>query len=1426
MKFKFVLFLFLFTQLNSFSQSTFFIKYKNSVALSEIANKIAVKKISGAFESRPVVLPDFQMNYLANGLAKEDEILGRIITIRFSKKIEENYLSSLIMNDPEIEYIQEARTYQIDALPNDSLVSQQWALDKIKAFDAWEITQGADTVLLAVIDTGIEYFHPDLENKIYLNPGEIGMTQPGDPCWSGFPEDKRFNNCDDDGNGFIDDFRGWDFVDRAGFPTDTTGGDFVGWDNNPYDPIKGLNGNHGTFVAGIIGAQANNFSGIAGAAPKIKILNLRAFENGGGGEEDDVAAAILYAVKMKCKVINMSFGDYSFSYVLRDVIAYAYSQNTVLVASSGNRNINTPHYPSGYSEVISVGNSTIQDYVASNSTWGPTLDLVAPGTSILSTDMNGGYFEASGTSASAPFVSATAALILSIRSFNNEEVKQIIKSTTDDIGETGWDLRSGAGRLNMYKALRVLAPSSIKFHFPKMDYTTNNDTIPVVATILSASFVDYKLQIGEGYEPNSWTTLIEKGVYQVSNSEIYRISAADLDEGTYSIRLMINQNNDRTLEERIIIHIVRSPPKVVEIGVGSLYYGDRPTIAGEFYTDQLCIMKLYYRELGSLNFNFISLDGFNTNNQFVKQVHYGFIPKDLVTPNQYYEVYFEAENLAGLKTVVVDSLNNNNYFILKTENIPNLNSYSEMPFSLPVGNLYDKPVSFLSDNYDEIIFQILYESPDAYFGLYKLMNQDFVKIDSVLGKFPRAFGDFNNNGRKDFISYKLPDVIIDEQVSKNSFTLSEKYKGTALDNVVFVDDLDYDGIFEIISQKNFNSFEIREINQDLTVDTTAFTLYKSYFDTLDSDKLFSENNYVYNNLLVVDSDNDNIKEIWFVDADGDLISYKILGKNNIHKGDSLRTVGLRTNKNNIFSAGDYNGDGIKDFAILYNTNSIAPTFLLLIITFIDHQPQIILQKVFLDQSSEYIGGVSFSNVYQSIKFVDVDNDQLDELVLSIYPSVYIFDFTFESDQIIFYKEGANNFRIFSGDLNQNSVKEIGLTINDRIRFYEFSEQLSPSIPGLFTGFSIDSSLIKLQWSGLAERFYIYKGNHPDSLILIDSLIFEPSYIDNSIELNKTYYYGVRAYDPTKPIPLSGMSNIIEVYAHKPAFPVNAVSNSSRSVIVTFSEKMKNTIDNLQSFNVIGLGYPNSISANNQYSYFLTFNSELPGGLNKLIINGLRDYYNSPIEPDTLDFVVTILPQEEEFFVTGSTIINPYQVEIKFNLPVDENSALNKNNYIFSPPNNINNISVNDSSVTLDLLGGKPVGSIGKEYVLQIKNLKSSTLSGNIPIKSGAGSYIVLTGNAQDLSDVFVYPNPAKVGDGISRITFANLTSRVKINILTLTGKPIKEIIITTDNGGVEYDLTDEKGEKLPSGIYIYRIVSLDENRNEQQEIFGKFAVIR
>lgn len=320
---------------------------------------------------------------------------------------------------------------------------------------------------------------------------------------------------------------------------------------------------------------------------------------------------------------------------------------------------------------------------------------------------------------------------------------------------------------------------------------------------------------------------------------------------------------------------------------------------------------------------------------------------------------------------------------------------------------------------------------------------------------------------------------------------------------------------------------------------------------------------------------------------------------------------------------------------------------------------------------------------------------------------------------------------------------------------------------------------------------------------------------------------MRAYDPTKTIPLSGMSNIIEVYAHSPGVPVSAVSNSNRSVIVTFSEKMKNTIDNLQSFNVIGLGYPNSISPNNQYSYLLTYNSDFPAGDHQIIIKDIKDFYGSPIQTDTLTFTASQTPEVQAFYVSSFEIINSYKIKLTFNFPVDQTSALNANNYLFSPDNKVSAVQIDQSdlkTIYLDLTGNKPVGSIGKEYVLRIENLISDAASGGVSINSGAGSYIVLSTFARDLSNVFVYPNPTK--EQTEKITFANLPQRAKISIWSIDGKLINEIEENDGNGGVDFNLIDFSGNRLSSGVYIYRVVQLDDTRTEGEEKLGKFAIIR
>ena len=780
-KFWFILIGVLLAISNLYSQNTYFIKYKNSVAVQEIDYKVTEQKVIPSGFNSPLEREILSVNYLAKSLGREDEILSRIIKVSFENSVLETNILSLKEIDPSIEYIQKSTNYKMDIVPNDTLLSEQWALEKIQAFDAWDKTEGVDTVLLAIIDTGIDYFHPDLQNKIWQNSGETGNG-------------KETNGIDDDNNGFIDDYRGWDFTDRVGFPFDSSGGDYLDWDNDPIDEQG-----HGTYISGIAGAEVNNLTGIAGVAPKIKLVNLRAFDPAGYGEEDDVAAAILYAVQIGVKVINMSFGDNAFSLVLRDVIKFAFDRGVVLVGSSGNSGSTDPHYPSGYSEVISVGNSTIDDFVAGNSNYGSTLDLVAPGSSIVTTARNNNYASISGTSASTPHVAATAALIFSLQQFTNEEVKQIIKSTTDDIGEPGWDLRSGAGRLNLFRALTVIAPSLIKINSPTQDFATLEDQIIVNASVLSPSFVAYSLYYGTGYNPDDWITLIADEVTQFSNEDIYSLDISSLPDTVYAFRLEVQLSNARTLEERVNFHISRSPPVAELVSIGPAYYGDKTTILAAMSTDEPSLVRMFYKRVTEAEFNFITLDGFTTNNQFVKELHYGFIPRQLVEQNSAYELYFEAENLVGLTTLVTDDGSN---FLFSTRFEAEYSGETELPYSLPSGSIFEDPVSLTTNNSREIYLREITSTTVS--SLFKLNNDMFEEIDSLDERIVRDFGDFNNNGLNDVLAYFIRDGFIYEQTSAGSSSLTEEFAQEEEDFwPVMAEDIDADSKTEIVFKQTY-----------------------------------------------------------------------------------------------------------------------------------------------------------------------------------------------------------------------------------------------------------------------------------------------------------------------------------------------------------------------------------------------------------------------------------------------------------------------------------------------------------------------------------------------------------------------------------------------------------------------------------------------
>ncbi len=315
--------------------------------------------------------------------------------------------------------------FEITNTVDDPYYSSQKALEQINIDKAWSKSQG-EGVVVAVIDTGVDYKHKDLANNIWQNSDEIPN-----------------NLKDDDNNGYIDDDHGWDFVKEGGLSC-LASEDCDKRDNDPSD----ING-HGTHVAGIIAAEQNNEFGVTGVAPKAQIMPLRAAYSVGYSaylKSSDVAEAVEYAIRNGADVINMSFAGSRLG-VLEDVVKRAQELGIVMVAAAGNSSSSTATYPAALDEVIAVGSVDASGVVTEFSNYGDWVDIVAPGVAILSTSPDDGFARKTGTSMSAPFVSGVAALVISkSRELNlsPEEVRQRILSSSSDISKSGLLIASTA----------------------------------------------------------------------------------------------------------------------------------------------------------------------------------------------------------------------------------------------------------------------------------------------------------------------------------------------------------------------------------------------------------------------------------------------------------------------------------------------------------------------------------------------------------------------------------------------------------------------------------------------------------------------------------------------------------------------------------------------------------------------------------------------------------------------------------------------------------------------------------------------------------------------------------------------------------------------------------------------------------------------
>jgi thermitase len=447
---------------------------------------------------------------------------------------EPDYVISIIPDETG-PIIHDGNSPQILSNPDDSYFSNQWSFDNtgqtggtvdadIDAPEAWANTTGSDSVVVAVIDTGVLYNHNDLSSNIWNNKGEI-------------PD----NGVDDDGNGYIDDIRGWNFVNST---------------NDPVDDQE-----HGTHVSGIIGAVGNNALGVAGVSWHVKIMPLKAFDQYGQGSTLDAIKAIEYANANGASVISNSWGGPDPSQALKDAID---ASPAVVVCAAGNGNGNDndffPVYPASYSSpnIISVTATDNNDTLASFSNIGlSSVDLAAPGTNILSTYYLGNYVTMSGTSMATPHVSGVVVLVKAMNpSLTSTQIKNIILSTVDVKSSLSGKVASG-GRLNAYNAVMASNP-------PVADFigTPRSGTSPitVVFTDLSAN------------TPTSWNWTFGDG--SIVNATLRNPVHTYMSSGNFTVSL--NVTNAAGFNSTTKVRYINLTNSTTKIGVtnGQQWYLD------------------------------------------------------------------------------------------------------------------------------------------------------------------------------------------------------------------------------------------------------------------------------------------------------------------------------------------------------------------------------------------------------------------------------------------------------------------------------------------------------------------------------------------------------------------------------------------------------------------------------------------------------------------------------------------------------------------------------------------------------------------------------------------------------------------------------------------------------------------------------------
>ncbi len=1123
--------------------------------------------------------------------------LKRIYLLRFQipadlHTLRANYAAHPLIEAVEFNYIRETQASEI--IPDDPRFEEQWNLSLIGMPEAWAIEKGDPEVIIAVVDTGFDYTHPDLASQTWVNAGEI-------------PD----NGVDDDNNGYIDDVHGWDFSQAP--QSDGSEGTQNG-DNDPIDESG-----HGTHVAGIIGAAVDNSVGIAGIAWNCTLMPIRG-AGVAGIRDNHSAAAIVYAVDNGARVINMSWGGRERSFVIRDVVDYAYARGVLMVAASGNESEDDSIFPAGYRKVISVASTEQHKQKFYQSNFGASIDIGAPGNVILSTHINNRYRSLSGTSMATAHVSGVAALIISKRpSLTHEEVRQILLSTTDPITESPELV--GAGNLNAARAL--MASSSLQAHILSPEtHSGGSNQIEFVGTAGGFKFDTWQLMYGLSPVPSAFQPINGPSRGQKVNESLFVWDTSDVAEGIYTVRLEVTGVDGKVLRDEVVVSVDRTPPQVRNVKVqNQITKGSYSTVVS-WSTDDFTINTLSQRAReATAPFRPIEENSASREHFFSLSFDTGS-----------YDLFITSRNDAGLETV---EDNGGRYYraeVISGSVSPN--GFVDTLTALPPMHLGSVTADFDRDGLPEIVGLPLTDGAASGIEVYERTAAGVYQLQytSAINAKPLAIDDTDADGLLEILCGTRERVFLLESTTQNGYPEKIVWETPFLSSGQIAD-LDNDGRKEIVGGDNFND-TIRIFENGGNDTYNEILVIKN---ETEGSNVFGER------FAIGDFDANGISELVVGDSEGELFIYESVGDNMLIETWRLE---LDIEDAHQLATGDLTGDGVPEF-IVGGTQlepdlpSMLPRWKYHVFTAF---PPAATPQTRGSGHSRYQSIWSqvitpFNLKGNSIAVGDVDGDSENELLILANPSVYVFKWLGNlngglapSDFVpIWHHDVWETPRLLLADLNRDNFNELYCNTEEDLLIFTHIHASNPNSvvnvqPYGVSATPLSARAVRIDWETPEEAasYTVYRAiadsdEAPSDFEAIAEDLDFVGFLDRRVTTDVTYWYTVAAKNEAGVE--SAQSEPVSVTPRTPPKLIAAIYMQHNQVAVTYDKPMGSSAGNSRSYL---LREPKQLAGTNPVSVIrdrmgtraiLTFRTEdlVPGFTYEITVSDVRDTDRNPID---------------------------------------------------------------------------------------------------------------------------------------------------------------------------------------------------------------------